>query len=92
MKATEHSAELYKKRLGFEQMNTIASNEKSIKTAELDLDYQKKRLEFNAGKDTYENNLAIEKEADIKSLKNVKFEGQKIDVKNDLALDKMRFD
>lgn len=48
-----------------------------IRTAELDLDFSKKKMEFYAGQDTYQTELDIAEEVDIKNLKDVEFKGKK---------------
>jgi hypothetical protein len=48
-------------------------------------------MELTADKNTFSNELDITKEGDKLKLKNVQFDGQKIDVKNELELDQLRF-
>jgi len=48
-------------------------------------------MEFNAGKSTYETELDIAKESDVRNLKQVEYAGRKQDVTNLLVLDTMRF-
>lgn len=82
---------LYKKELEIDNKRTVAENENAVRKAELDVELQKKKMELRAGKDTYENDISIAKEADIKNLQAVQFDSRKVDVGNDLALDKMKF-
>jgi len=53
-----------------------------MRTFELQTELGKKKMEFNADKDTYENELTIEKEEDARTLKNAVFQSRKQEVSN----------
>jgi len=87
MKSTKHNADIYKKQLDLDEKKGEARNDTLVNQAECSLKLSKKRLEFNADKNTFQNALDIAKEEDKLNLKKVMFEGKKIDVQNDLKLD-----
>jgi len=56
----------------------------------LDINLEKKKMELRAGKEKYENQLAVAKEAEQRKLKQARYDTQKVDVENALELEKMR--
>ena len=63
---------------------------KRIREEEMELELEKKRLEFQGDNQLYQIELAIKKEAENQRLNKVKFETQQMNLDNELEKDEKR--
>lgn len=70
----KQEADIYEQKLKIERQRAEAENLKRIREEEMELELEKKRLEFHGDNELYQIELAIKKEAENQRLNKVKFE------------------
>ena len=73
---------MYQEQLLITRQKQEADNEKRIRDAEMNIELQKKQLQFNTDKELYEMETRVKKQGELQKLKKAEFETSQLELKN----------